>query len=80
MNKQLLAVDETIIDAVVIDVDKKHDRYLFKWGKGGMWERIWLPFYECNPEGLRIVKGDTGKLTQYQGLYYKTYKFIPNGC
>lgn len=78
MNKQLLAVNETVVNVVVVDVDKKHGRYLFKWGKGGLWEKIWLPYHECNRGGLNIVRGDSGKLVQYQGVYYKTYEFIPN--
>jgi hypothetical protein len=73
---QILAVNDVVNKVRILDEDKKHDRYLFMWGTG-MWERIWLPFHECNPKGIKFTKGMIGKLVQVQGKYYKNYEFIP---
>ena len=76
MTIQLLAVDEVINNVRIADIDRKHNRYLFIWGRG-MWERIWLPLHEFNPNNIELKKGMIGRLCQYQGSHYKTYEFIP---
>ena len=74
---QLLAVNDVIDNVKLTEFGqgKSRDRVHFVWG-GNMWEQIWLPLWECNGD-IELRKGMVGKLVQYQGKYYKTYKFIP---
>jgi hypothetical protein len=71
---QLLAVNDVVNNVKLSEFSK--DRVHFVWG-GNMWQQIWLPLWECNPDDIELRKGMVGKLVQYQGKYYKTYKFIP---
>ena len=75
---QLLSVNEEIKGVKLTEFSKGRDkdRVHFVWG-GNMWEQIWLPLWECNPDDIELRKGMCGKLVQYQGKHYKTYKFIP---
>jgi len=73
MAKQMLGVDSEIDSVELIEVEKH--RVHFVWGSN-MWEQIWLPEHECNPEGIQLIKGMIGKLVQYQGKHYKAYKFV----